>query len=110
MANQLVIHCQSKLGLLIEDNFYCHSYHLKFKSNALDHRRIQDVLKVTANQNYSCKIRDSFAVSYIERMRGLNFYQTLINRTIYFSLLSILIAYEKPHQGAHQQHFWIRKD
>ena len=65
---------------------------------------------MTAKQNYSCKIRDSFAVSYIERMGGFNFYQILINSTIYFSLLSILIAYEKPHQGAHQQYFWIRKD
>ena len=51
MANQLVIHCQSKPGLLIEDNFCCHFYHSMFSSNALDYRRIQEVLKVTANQN-----------------------------------------------------------
>lgn len=70
------------------------------------------MLKVTANQNKTILVRygNSFTVCYIERMGGLKFYQTLINSTIYFSLLSILIAYEKPHQGAHQQHFWIRKD
>ena len=63
-----------------------------------------------SKQNYSCKIWNSFTVSYIERKGGLNFFQTLINSTIYFSLLSILIAYEKPHQGAHQQYFLDSKD
>ena len=83
-----------------------------FSSNSLVYRRITRSVKSDSKskQNYSCKIWNSFAVSYIERMGGINFYQTLINSTIYFSLLSILIAYEKPHQGAHQQHFWIRKD
>lgn len=57
MANQLAIHCQSELGLLIEDNFCCHFYHSMFSPNALDYRRIQEVLKVTANQNKTILVR-----------------------------------------------------
>ena len=45
-----------------------------------------------------------------EKRQCFKEWETLVNSTIYFSLLSILIAYEKPHQGAHQQHFWIQKD
>ena len=67
-----------------KNNYCCHFYHSIFSSNSLVYRRITRSVKSDSKskQNYSCKIWNSFTVSYIEEMGGLNFYQTLISHPL----------------------------